>query len=235
MNYNTNINWDLFFEKVDLYHNDKPILLKNFIPNPEELLSWKDVESLLNGYESHWEILKNQEKLLIPTKKSYWMPEGGYADKQFLKNSIEEGKTFIISNYSIHKPYTRAICQEIESRFKVITDMHVYGSKGNSSTSFMHHYDNPCNFIIQTYGKCLWKVYDNQVSLLLHNHQEETFNAINPQKLNLIIEDELSPGDMIYLPSRLIHVALPNQPRLSVSIPCYPGTEGRWDKNYYKI
>mgnify|MGYP003954438835 CR=1 FL=1 len=230
MNYNTNINWDLFFNQVDLIHNDKPVHIPNFLPNPEELISWKDVENSLNNYESYWELIKNQNKLQIPLKKSHWK-SSGYQDKKFIKDSVDEGNTFVIGNYSIQNTYARLLCKEIESLFPVITDVHVYGSKGSTSTSFPYHYDSPANFIIQTYGECKWKVYNSSISILI----EQAQNDLNPQQLIPIIDTILTPGDMLYIPPRYYHAAFPNQPRLSASIPCYPGIEGRWDKEYYQI
>jgi len=229
MNYNTGINWNLFFNQVDLIHDDKPVYIKNFIPNPEKLASWEDVEKALNSYQTHWNLLKNNKKVNIPTHSAFWGEE--YLDKNFIQNHIQKGKTFIILKYSIFNSYAKKICSEIENLFPVIADSHVYGSKGNSSTSLSHHYDRPSNFIIQTYGKCEWKIYLNSISSLI----QENFPPLNPQKLTPLIEVVLSPGDILYIPSRFHHVALPTNPRLSVSIPCTPEVKGRWDKNYYKI
>ena len=231
MNYNTGINWELFFDQVDLVHNDKPIYIPNFLPNPEKLVSWKDVEKFLNNYQpqSSWELIKNNKVLNIPTCTLKW--GGDYPDKKFVKQHITQGETFIMLKYSIFNTYAKAICKEIEDLFPVVTDVHVYGSKGSTSTSFPYHYDTPSNFIIQAYGKCDWKIYNSSISSLI----QENFPSLNPQKLNPIIEVTLTPGDMLYIPPRFHHASFPNQPRLSASIPCLPGTGGRWDKEYYKI
>jgi len=229
MNYNTSINWDLFQNQADLIHNDKPILLKNFIPNPEKLLSWVDVENALNNYESNWEIIKNNEKINIPKENILW--HGEYFNKKFIHDNINNGETFIIEKYSIQNSYIRSICKDLEFLFPVTTGAHVYGSKGTNSTSFPYHYDLPANFIIQTYGQCDWKIYKNSISLLFSNLNKPP----NPDKLIPIIETTLFPGDMLYIPPRIYHAAFPNQSRLSVSIPCYNGIKGRWDKNYYQL
>tara|TARA_R110001592_G_scaffold356986_1_gene659587 strand:+ start:69 stop:764 length:696 start_codon:yes stop_codon:yes gene_type:complete len=231
MNYNTDINWDLFFNQVDLIQDDKPILLKNFIPNPEKLVSWKDVENALTNYEARWEIIKDNQKINIPTTFSKW--GGEYFDKNFIYNCINEGKTFIIEKYSIQNDYARSICKALENLFPIITDIHVYGSKGKTSSSFPYHFDLPSNFIIQTYGECNWKVYSNRVSLLLSENKKPM--NLYPDKLTPIIETTLIPGDVLYIPDKHYHAAFPNQPRLSASIPCYPGTKNRWNKSYYKL
>jgi hypothetical protein len=229
MNYNTGINWDLFFNQVDLIHNDKPIYIKNFLPNPEKLASWDDVEKALNSYISKWDLIQNNKIVNIPLLPAKWGP--GYLDKKFILNHIQKKETFSILYYSLLNSYANLICKEIEDLFPVITDIHVYGSKGNTSTSFPYHYDRPSNFIIQTYGECDWKVYNSSTSSLI----QENFPILDPQKLTPIIETTLTPGDMLYIPARFHHAAFPNQPRLSASIPCYSGVKGRWDRNYYKI
>ena len=223
------IDWGRFLDKADLVNNDKPILLKNFIPNPEDLLSWGDVENVLNSYLFHWEIIDNHNKVKIPQDIPRW--SSPYYSKPSLQNYINSGKTFVISRYSVYNSITKNICQEIENLFPVTTDMHVYGSKGNKSTSFPYHCDRPANFIIQTYGECKWEVYSNTLSILLQEAPQKP--SIN--KLNIEIQTILKPGDVLYIPSRFYHAAFPDQPRLSVSIPCYPGVEGRIDKNYYSI
>tara|TARA_B110000503_G_scaffold16972_2_gene24401 strand:+ start:2905 stop:3597 length:693 start_codon:yes stop_codon:yes gene_type:complete len=229
INYETKIDWNRFFKEVDLIHNDQPILLENFIPNPENFLSWKEVENALNSYIFYWEIFDGFSKLDLPQEHSKYLPP--YFSKESLQSHIKEGKTFIISKYSISNSYTKALCSEIESLFPVTVDMHVYGSKGNTSSSFPYHFDLPSNFIIQTYGECEWKVYSNFPSTLIQDSHPD----LNIDKLDKVLHTTLKPGDMLYIPSRFYHAAFPNQPRLSVSIPCTPGVKGRVDKNYYEI
>ena len=229
INYETKIDWSRFFKEVDLIHNDQPILLKNFIPNTENLLSWKDVENVLNSYIFYWEIFDGFKKIDLPQENSHYLPS--YFSKKPIQSYIKDGKTFIIGKYSIYNSYTKNLCSEIENLFPVTTEMHVYGSKGNKASSFHHHFDLPSNFIIQTYGECEWKVYSNSPSSLI---QESNPNP-NISQLDLKLHTTLKPGDMLYIPSKFYHAAFPNQPRLSISIPCYPGVEGRIDKNYYQI
>ena len=233
-NISTEANWSLFFQQVDLYQNDKPVLVKNFLPHPEKYLSWKDVQISLDGYYSHWEIIKNGIKQNIPKIPSRWHNE--FYDKKFLSDSINNNDIFTILNYSIHNEYTRALCKEIEELFPVVAEIHVYGSKGNTSSSFPQHYDMPSNFIIQAYGECKWEVYSNSISNLLEasNYTPSDLTQFTP-----LIQTTLKPGDMIYIPSRTYHAAFPDQPRLSISIPCHSsistGADGRVDKNYFKI
>ena len=229
MNYDTDINWSLFRNQIDLFYNDKPILLKNFIPNPEKLASWVDVEISLNNPHTHWELIENHFKINIPTNPTRW--GGPRQDKRFIQNHIIQGKTFVIQQYSLQNNYTKLFCQKLEDLFPIVTDMHLYGSKSGTTSSFSPHFDFPANIIIPTYGECEFKVFSNSISILL----EQTNHSPDITKLTPIIETTLSPGDMLYIPSRFYHVAQPNEPRLSVSIPCYPGITERWDKNYYKL
>ena len=107
----------------------------------------------------------------------------------------------------------------------------------NVFTSFPPHADNPANFIIQTYGETDWVVFDNRISQLLDSYDVGTVDELTP-----IVEVRLKPGDMLYLPSRIYHCAYPDEPRLSMSIPCMPlgplnrsGDVLTLDKNYYKL
>lgn len=230
MKYKSGINWNLFLNEVDLLHNDKPVYLKNFVPNYQNLLSWGDVESSLNNYQSEWEIINNRgHKVDIPLVKNQWSPP--YQNKNFIHKHIQNGSTFTLSKYSVYNNYTKTLGSEIEDVFKVSSEMFVFGSKKESSPSFKPHYDEPSNFIIQIEGNTKWIVYSNTISELISNP------PIPPdfQKLSPLIETTLQPGDFLYIPSRCFHVAIPQSPRLSISIPCKPGTHGRIDKTIYKL
>ena len=229
MKYKSGIDWNEFLSKIDLVNNDEPIVIKNFLPSPEKLLSWEDVENVLNFRRFRWEIFNGSSKVELPQEQNNYLPP--YYSKNVLQSYIKEGKTFIIINYSLYNLYTKIICSEIENLFPVTTDMHVYGSKGNTSSSFPYHCDRPANFILQTYGECEWKVFSNTPSSLMI----ETYRDPDVNKLNLKLHTTLTPGDMLYIPSRFYHAAFPKTPRLSVSIPCIPGVEGRIDKNNYQL
>lgn len=230
MNYSTNINWDLFKNQVDLIHNDKPVFIKNFLPNPEKYVNKKEVEIALNQYQVNWEIVsKSSQKVEIPQYLNGWH-EYPIQDKSFIHNKIKEGNTFIINKYRIHNGFTQNFCLEIENNFNVQADIHVYGGFGKEMASFPPHFDHQSVMVFHVLGECPWVIYNNQHSTLERNTQK-----INPTKLTPFIEINMTPGDFLYIPERWIHVANPTNERLSMTVTCERKRGDGWDQNYYKI
>lgn len=225
------VNWEGFLSNIDLLHNDKPLVVKNFIHDVDLLLSWQEVENVLNKNECKWMFLDNQESITVPTYKTEWSKE--LQDKEFIHYLIKRGKTFSISEYSCHNQHTKFLSSEVERIFEVVSDLHVYGSTSSENSSFPIHYDFPYNFIIQCDGSCDWVVYKTRASGLIKQPGQK--GLIDPSKLEKEIQVKLEPGDMLYIPSMQFHAAFPNSPRLSLSIPCKPGNRGRINKKNYKL
>lgn len=230
MNYNTGINWELFKSQVDLIHGDRPIFIKNFLPNPLKYVNKDEVEKALNQYQVSWEIIsKDNQKLEIPEYMNGWH-EYPIQDKAFIWEKINEGNTFLINKYRIHNNFTQNFCLEIESHFNTQSDLHVYGGFGEEMFSFPPHFDNHSVMVFQVLGECPWVIYNNQHSTLILDNR-----TLNPNKLTPYIEVNMTPGDFLYIPERWIHFASPKGERLSLTMTCGENRGDGWDKNYYKL
>lgn len=201
----------------NLHHNDKPILIKNCIPTPEKYVSWNDIEHLLNAGIYYTEILVNKNKFDIPYTPYFWHPKVTQ-NKEFIFENINRGNTFVIHQYSQWNEYINGLTSVIERLFDVMCDAHIYGSVGNTAESFCPHIDVPVNFIFQVEGTTKWRVYNNMASDLLS--QNEVNASVPEHELEVLIEHDLSPGDLLYVPGRNFHGAFPDSQRLSISIPC---------------
>ena len=115
MKYKSGIDWNEFLSKIDLVNNDEPIVIKNFLPSPEKLLSWEDVENVLNFRRFRWEIFNGSSKVELPQEQNNYLPP--YYSKNVLQSYIKEGKTFIIINYSYSSDYVvLRYCDYVHSR-----------------------------------------------------------------------------------------------------------------------
>ena len=125
------------------------------------------------------------------------------------------------------------MCIEIERSLDVCADIHVYGGRGGSP-SFKTHCDNFSNFIIQCVGETHWQVYKNKQTSLIACKNDK---SINYDIMEVDWEGVLLPGDLLYIPNRAYHRALPDHPRLSMSIPCVPTVLNPefYDRRNYKI
>ena len=222
-----------FFASRNLDYDDGAVCLPQFLDKPHEYLNWKDVEQCLNRDDLYWELINNDGfKKEVDMYKPFWSPVP-CQDKKIIHEHVQDNNSFVITGYSKVNRNTQRLCTEIERSCDANVGVHVYGSRGNSP-SFPIHCDNFANFIIQTVGKTYWRVYKNRHSSLT---RPILVKDINHDILEVEWEGELKPGDLLYIPNRAYHQAMPNGMRLSMSIPCAPSvihTEF-YDRHYYQI
>lgn len=202
-------------DKIDIF-DDQPIVGKQVV-DPSGLVSWKIVEEIINTGKLPIELIESSGgKIDIPNRNYFWH-SNRIQDKKFIFDLIREGLGFVILEYSRYNKEINDLCKLIEEYFPVLCDVHIYGGLSNAP-SFGPHVDMPPNFIVQVEGTTTWRVFKNVASDLC-SHEELNDPTIQPQ-FDLEFEQVLEPGDVIYIPSRRYHQALPSNKRLSVSIPC---------------
>jgi len=222
-----------FFASRNLHQDDGAVHVPQFLDQPAAYLAWKDVESCLNRDDVFWELITDGgNKKNIPMYKPYWSPVH-CQDKNIIYSHIQDNKSFIITGYSKVNKRISNLCADIERSLDVNVGAHVYGSRGGSP-SFNIHCDNFSNFIIQASGKTHWKVYKNKHTSLIQTRNDK---PINYDILEIDWEGILTPGDLLYIPNRAYHQALPDGARLSISIPCAPTVLNNdlYDRRYYHI
>ena len=202
----------------NLHIFDGPFVIENFLKNVEDYLNWNTLNEAINSDFVEWELISKDtsEYINIPQFVPYW--SGRQQNKQYILDHVNNGTTFIISRCCILNDNLKSLVSDIQKTFPVACDIHIYGSKGNSK-SFIPHSDRPNNFIIQAIGNTDWIVFKNRVNNILLYTDEINYE---PKKEELIpaLEVTLSPGDLLYIPPKAYHAALPSIPRLSMSIPC---------------
>lgn len=212
--------------------NDNPIHKSIGSEHTSNLVNWQMIEECLNFSLFRFEIISNSIKQNIHQSNYFWYSTP-VQDKSFIFNMILSGATFVLLEY--RNKQTSELLYEIEKQFDVVCDVHVYGGISIDSKSFNPHVDIPSNFIVQVEGTTLWKIYKNQASDLFS--QEEINSTSIKDDLELDFEVLLNPGDILYIPARRFHEAIPNGKRLSISIPCrskkYDRNILNLDRNYY--
>jgi ribosomal protein L16 Arg81 hydroxylase len=208
-------------QQQDYLINDKPFVIKNALEDSSKYLSWKDVEYCINfpsKYTFDCINSNTQNKIEYSRYKPFWMHHY-VPDKRELFDILLNGHTVSICNYGEHNELTNSLCKSLEDVFAVTTSIHAYCGYSESK-SFRVHCDYPANFIIQCEGSTNWKVYNNKLSHLLV--LKPTNRMICNDELEIAIDVDMEPGDLLYIPSRHYHCATPLTKRLSMSIPCVP-------------
>ena len=227
--------------EANLLYNDKPYYFKGLIDNVSMLASWKTVEECINNPQFYnFEIVGSDSmKKDIPAYRKAWITEKPVQEKSFVANSVINGDTLIITNYGFHNTVISQLLNTIENMFDVNAAAHLYCGRKAGSKSFNIHEDYPVNFICQIEGTTRWQVFNNRISYL---HRTGTMNnQLTEDMLDKEIDVTLEPGDVLYIPSRAYHAAIPeDESRISISIPCWnrfptDPIENSIDRNYYKI
>ena len=233
MSYSTNINWDLFFNQVDLLHDDNPVYIKNFLPNFLDYLSWEDVENILNQEQYSFSIIDPNTKTTHPIPEKFNLYNESFQDKEHVAHYINQGYTFSSRKYSLYNKLTQLLCSEIEQLLLVNTDINIFGNK-REHNSFSPHLDDVPLLVFQTYGSINWTIYDNKVtSLYPRDYINDNFNLLN---LSNPITYQLNPGDFLYVPRRMFHLIEVLEPRLTMSINCFnKKLTNSFDRKYYEV
>lgn len=232
--------WKKFHDKINFYYEDQPFVIKNCLDNPSQYVTWLDIEHCLNtpqNYKIESIDKCDGSKISIPNTRCYWIPYKEIQIKSKLFDILNDGNTMIIAEYSWHNASTNSLVSELEDMYDIGCDIHVYCST-QESKSFHIHDDIPANIICQVEGKTRWKVYDNKSSVLYNTGRlQERYRNCPEDNFSIIIDEILEPGDILYIPARQYHAAIPFEPRISMSIPCFSSqllTVEKYDRTKYK-
>jgi hypothetical protein len=209
-----------------------PHVFRNVID--KNTLTWKKIENYLNNYVN----LYYSSVYIIDSKKitkSIDFPWSSIpcVDPQFLFEQINNGRGFIIHNFSRSSEKINNVCDCIEKKFRqTVTDVHVYAGLSNSSQSFPAHWDFVDNFILQQEGRTEWIIYNEFAteSDIKNNNQVDN----SEKKLTTQLKVILNPGDILYLPAFVYHKAVPLEKRISLSIPV-PPERHKTNREWYKL
>jgi hypothetical protein len=205
---------------------NEPEIFRNVIS--PSVFTWDDVDWCLNSlpflmnadhpeFNTHFELInyetgkKNDPP--IPLCDYEW-PKSTF-DVSYVHDRINQGDTIVISNLSRYNKDINVICKHLEVLAGFSADAHLYCSLHSYSKSFGIHNDIPHNVAVQFDGTCLWKVWRDKV---------------------LVIDDELQPGDAIYIPANYYHKVIPTGRRISISFPFgLPSDYKPPDRNWYTL
>lgn len=199
--------------------------------NPQNILSWKEVENYLNNPYFYGKdqiyIIDNEETKSLEEKIYSWSNVPRYSSKEIFAD-INSGKAFYCTNFNKFSHTCNSLSSEVYQNIPDINlDFHVYGGLKKSAESFSIHRDTANNIILQIDGESHWKVYNADSSI-------EERNLYSVDYLQLLIEYTLKPGDLLYIPAGNYHKCYPLSKRLSISI-CFNNKEDNRfiDTNWY--
>ena len=207
-------------EEQNLKLFDGPFVVRDFLKNVENYLNWNTLNEAINNDIVEWRLIEEEakENFEIPWSVPFWTGIR-QQNKQFILDYVNNGSTFLIEKCCVLNDNLKSLVSDIQEVFPVACDIHIYGSRGTNSESFLYHSDRPNNFIIQAIGDTDWIVFKNRVSNILP-YADYILHEPKREELIPALKVTLLPGDLLYIPPKAYHAAFPSMPRLSMSIPC---------------
>lgn len=177
-----------------------------------DFFDWQDIENITNNYvySNYIDLVDKQNRKVNPDRHNIpWV--GPTKDVNQIAEMVNQGCSFIITAMSKYNHGCNYICSMLDKELSAESDIHVYGGLHEDSKSFPIHSDQPHNLIIQVQGTCEWTVFKDTSWKPENLHSDEGLT----EDFKIIAEE----GDVIYIPSLVLHRCIPNSQRLSFSIP----------------
>lgn len=182
---------------LDEYWQKKPLLVRQAIPDAQELSDPDELAGLSLEDEIESRILIGAEK----GKQSQWqLKHGPFTDETY--HSLPENEwTLLVQAVNFYLPqFTPLISQfDFLPKWRIDDVMASYAAPGGSVGP---HFDNYDVFLIQGHGKRHWKIGPlcDESSSLQEHPDLRLLKDFDTQE-----EWILEPGDMLYLPPRVAH------------------------------
>jgi ribosomal protein L16 Arg81 hydroxylase len=128
----------------------------------------------------------------------------GVPDLAVVQAEYASGATIVLpALHRTHAPL-RALCAALERYLDHAVHANVYVTPG-SAAGFRPHYDTHEVLVLQVAGKKRWRVFEGPTSL---PHRSQPFlPAGYALPAEPLLEVDLSPGDLLYLPRGSVHTA----------------------------
>jgi len=127
----------------------------------------------------------------------------GVPDIEKILREYRSGATVVLP--ALHRTWAplRELCAGLERHLSHAVHANAYLTAGNT-TGFLPHHDTHEVFVLQIGGKKCWRVHAPPVVL---PHRTQPFTRPGPALGAPLLEVELRPGDLLYLPRGYVHSA----------------------------
>lgn len=217
-----------FFER---YYERAPLHVSRNAPGYyDEHFSMAELERVLYGNQLRYRDIGIVKDGVPARRESYLLPKsnpmpgdkepfGDVIDADRLSALFASGCSVVLDGLNRFSPAVADMCREIEMLFRHRVNPNLYltppGSQG-----FALHYDTHDTVIMQMQGTKHWRVYDATFEMPL---DEQRYDKKKHRVGELLMEMELQPGDLLYIPRGFFHEARSNDElSLHVTLGLFP-------------
>jgi len=127
----------------------------------------------------------------------------GVPDLGQIQSEYRSGATVVLPALQRTWAPLRELCAALEDEFSHAVHANAYLTPGDSP-GFTPHYDTHEVFVLQIAGTKRWRMYEPSLTL---PHRTQPFTPMGYALPPPILELELMPGDLLYLPRGYVHAA----------------------------
>jgi len=197
----------------------------------EAVLSDRDLDALVSSSDLRYPAIQ------LAKGGGYYPPEvytrnvkhgtevfDGVPDIDKVRAEYRAGATVVLPALNRSWPALRNLCASLESYFNHGVNANAYLTAGGT-TGFGPHYDTHEVFVLQIGGKKHWRIYEPPVTL---PHRSQPFPRSGYTLPAPLLEVDLEPGDLLYLPRGYVHSAstsLSHSTHVTIGVTVYTWVE----------
>ena len=193
-----------------------------------KLFDWKELERIINIRPLMTSARVHQSKVL-KWKNSFWAIDKNCYPPSILK-SVIENEVVYIQDASRFTSRLNDFAKHLEEDYRKPFDAHIYVCKNiDAFHPFGIHFDKAHNVIVQCEGQTNWKVWDK-----INNPEELLKSQMNVRIGEWALDDDpildvdMKPGDVIWIPKHYPHLATSKNHILSFSFPQHAYVEDEY-------
>jgi ribosomal protein L16 Arg81 hydroxylase len=177
----------------------------------DRVLSSGDLEEIISTHDLRYPAIQ------LARHGGYFPPEAytknlrhgsevftGVPDIDKIRAEYRSGSTIVLPALQRIWPPLRDLCAALESTFSHPVHANAYLTPGNA-VGFSPHYDTHEVFVLQIGGHKRWQIREPPIVL---PHRSQPFTRASYTPPAPILELDLRPGDLLYLPRGYVHSAV---------------------------
>lgn len=206
-------------EFFDSYYEKKPVHIQGTPEKVEKICSWTEFNDLIQmtgiWSDQNFKMVIDTERVAAndfcdraPSRDgmSVYMPASHKVRKQ-----MDRGASIVLDVIETLTPGIRSVTEALEMALATRISCNAYCSQ-NQRRAFPSHFDTMEVFALHIEGKKSWRVYENHFEAPMESpgFNQTSFSPDYHEKAKggLLMEIDMKPGDLLYLPKGWYHDAL---------------------------
>ena len=121
-----------------------------------------------------------------------------------INKTLDKGYSIVVNWMQFRWPAVAQLAEAFEAVFGHQTNVNLYHTPGNEQ-AFPLHYDETDVFVLQLSGSKVWSLHESALPFARTDEKRLSDQALG--KFEVVREQTMNPGDMLYIPRGVPHTA----------------------------